>query len=119
MDKPTSIDEYISQFSEELQVLLQQMRETIAKAAPEAEECINYGMPTFRFNGNLVHFAGFKNHIGFYPAPSGISNFAQELSPYKSSKGAVQFPLDQPLPLNLVAEITRFRVEENGQKKKK
>ena len=107
------IDEYIAAFPEAVQKLLMEMRATIRAAAPEAEEKISYQMPTFYLKGNLVHFAAYKNHIGFYPTSSGIAAFEQRLSAYKSSKGAVQFPLDQPIPYELVAEIVRFRVQEN------
>ena len=108
-----SIDEYIARFPEDIQDKLQEMRATIKAAAPAAQEKISYQMPTFYLNGNLVHFAAHTSHIGFYPAPSGIEAFKNELAGYKNSKGAVQFPLDQPLPLNLVAEIVKFRVAEN------
>ena len=108
-----SIDEYIAAFPEAVQKLLMEMRANIKAAAPEAEEKISYQMPTFYLKGNLVHFAAYKNHIGFYPTSSGIAAFEQRLSAYKSSKGAVQFPLDQPIPYELVAEIVRFRVQEN------
>jgi len=96
----STIDEYIGNFPQNIQQLLQAMRTTIHKAAPAAEEIINYGIPTFYLKGNLVHFAAYKNHIGFYPAASGIAAFKEELSAYKSSKGAVQFPVDRPLPLS-------------------
>lgn len=109
----TTIDAYIATFPVSTQALLQQMRNTITKAAPKAEETISYGMPTFKLQGNLVHFAGYKNHIGFYPAPSGIEAFADELKKYKTSKGAIQFPVDEKLPLALVTKIVKFRVKEN------
>jgi len=110
----TTIDEYIASFPEEIQVKLNEMRSTIKAAAPEAGEKIGYQMPTFTLAGrNLVHFAAFKHHIGFYPVPSGLEAFKQELSMYKGSKGAVQFPLDQPLPLDLVSRIVKFRMMEN------
>ncbi|WP_290789848.1 iron chaperone [Flavihumibacter sp. UBA7668] len=112
----TSIDEYIASFPQDIQVLLVKMRSTIQKAAPKAEEAIKYGMPTFVQYGNLVHFAANKAHIGFYPSPSGISNFEKELKRFKTSKGAIQFPLDQPLPLDLIKQITAFRVAENKEK---
>lgn len=111
-----NIDEYISTFPEEVQEILTEFRKTILEAAPEAVEKISYQMPTFFLNGNLVHFAGYKNHIGFYPTPSGISAFGEELSNYKSSKGAVQFPINEKLPLKLIAKIVKFRVEENLRK---
>lgn len=108
-----SIDEYIGTFPQEIQTLLEQVRATIRQAAPEAEEAIKYAMPTFVLNGNLVHFAAFKNHIGFYPVPSGIEAFKKELSVYKGAKGSVQFPLNQPMPLELISKIVKFRVNEN------
>ncbi len=114
-----NIDEYISLFPQEVQTGLISLREAISKAAPDAQEAISYQMPTFKLNGNLVHFAAYKNHIGFYPAPSGIEAFKKELSKYKSSKGAVQFPIDEKLPLNLISKIVKYRVKENLAKKKK
>lgn len=114
---PGSVDEYIAQFPEEIQQKLREMRAVIHAAAPEATEKISYQMPTFYLRGNLVHFAAFKQHIGFYPVPSGIAAFEAELAPYKRSKGAVQFPLDQPLPTELIGRIVKFRVEENLKKK--
>jgi len=119
MEKKTilhSIDAYIAAFPEDVQRKLKEIRATIKAAAPDAEEKISYQMPTFFLEGNLVHFAAYKNHIGFYPTPSGILVFQQELSAYKTSKGAVQFPLEQPLPYELVAEIVKFRVQENLEK---
>ncbi|MFN3841487.1 MAG: iron chaperone [Cyclobacteriaceae bacterium] len=113
------IDSYIQTFPKDVQALLQQLRKTIQKAAPQAEEAISYQMPTFKLNGNLVHFAAYKNHIGFYPAPSGLTEFQKEISKYKHSKGAVQFPLDQPLPLRLITQIVKFRVKENLKRVKK
>lgn len=112
------IDDYIGRQPEPVQALLQQMRETIHKAAPEATEKISYGMPAFFLNGNLVYFAGFKRHIGFYPTGSGIAAFQKELSKYKSSKGAVQFPLEEPLPLALVSRMVKFRVKQMREKLK-
>jgi uncharacterized protein YdhG (YjbR/CyaY superfamily) len=112
--KPSSIDEYIDGYPAGIQVLLQQMRATIHQAAPTAVETIGYMMPAFRLKGILVYFAAFKAHIGFYPTSSGIAAFEKELAPYKSSKGAVQFPYDKPLPLTLIAKIVRFRVKEDG-----
>jgi uncharacterized protein YdhG (YjbR/CyaY superfamily) len=109
----SSIDAYIATFPKDIQEILNALRATIRAAAPDAEETISYQMPTFRLKGNLVHFAVHKNHIGFYPTPSGIAAFQEELSAYKGAKGSVQFPLDQPLPLDLVQRIVRFRVEEN------
>lgn len=111
-----SIDSYIQTFPKDVQSLLQQLRITIRKAAPLAEETINYQMPTFNLNGNLVHFAAYKNHIGFYPAPSALKKYQKEISKYKHSKGAVQFPLDKPLPISLINKMVRFRVKENMQK---
>jgi len=113
-----TIDEYIKTYPTNIQSILEQMRKTIQKAAPEASEAISYQMPAFKLNGNLVYFAAFKNHIGFYPTSSGIEAFKQELSPYKTSKGAIQFPLDKPLPCDLVEKIVLFRVKENLAKKK-
>jgi uncharacterized protein YdhG (YjbR/CyaY superfamily) len=112
----TNIDEYIAKFPADIQILLEQMRTTIRKAAPDASEKISYQMPTFFLKGNLVHFAALKNHIGFYPTPSAIIAFEKELAKYISSKGAVQFPLDEPLPLDLVTKMVTFRVKENLQK---
>lgn len=111
----TNIDEYIALFPADIRAKLEAVRRTIAAAAPEATEKISYQMPTFYLHGNLVHFAAHPHHIGFYPTPSGIAAFQSELARYKTSKGAVQFPLDEPLPLALVAEIVRFRVAENVQ----
>ncbi|MDO9187550.1 MAG: DUF1801 domain-containing protein [Bacteroidia bacterium] len=111
--KPKNIDEYIAGFPIETQKLLEQIRATIKKAAPEAKETISYAIPTFKLNGNLVHFAAFKNHIGFYPAPSGNEAFKKELSIYKGGKGTVQFPIDKKIPLNLITKIVKFRVKEN------
>lgn len=108
-----TIDDYIAVFPENVQEILQKIRETIQAAAPEAEEVISYQMPTFKLNGNLVHFAAFKNHIGFYPVPSSIEKFKKELSRYKGAKGSVQFPLDKPMPLTLIDKIVKFRVREN------
>jgi uncharacterized protein YdhG (YjbR/CyaY superfamily) len=111
--KITSSDKYIENFPKEVQKLLLQLRATIRNAAPDAEESIKYGIITFVLNGNLVHFGGFKKHIGFYPSPSGIKAFEEELSVYKNSNGAVQFPLDKQLPLKLISKIVKFRVKEN------
>ncbi len=108
-----TIDEYIATFPAEVQKLLQEMRATIRAAAPEAQEKISYQMPTFYLKGNLVHFAAHQKHIGFYPVPSGIEAFQTELAAYKGAKGSVQFPFDQPLPLDLVRRIVEFRVAEN------
>ena len=108
-----TMDEYIQLFPKDVQVILEQVRQTIQKAAPKAEETIKYQLPTFTLEGNLVYFAAFKNHIGFYPMPSGISAFKKELSKYKSAKGSVQFPIDQPMPLGLIGKIVKYRVKEN------
>ncbi|NMC52473.1 MAG: hypothetical protein GYA48_02420 [Chloroflexi bacterium] len=113
---PLTIDAYIAGCPAEVQALLQNIRETIRQAAPEAQEKISYGMPTFFLHGNLVHFAAHKKHIGFYPAPSGIETFAEALAPYETSKGAVQFPLERSIPFDLIREITLFRVGENQAK---
>jgi uncharacterized protein YdhG (YjbR/CyaY superfamily) len=112
----TTIDDYIRTFPEDVQDILKKMRATIQEAAPEAKETISYQIPTFRLNGNLVHFAAFKNHIGFYPAPSGIEGFKKELLPYKVAKGSVQFPIDKQIPYDLVKKIVQFRVQENLKK---
>lgn len=110
------IDSYIRKFPPDVQEKLEQMRLTIRLGAPEAQERISYQMPTFYLGSNLVHFAAYKNHIGFYPAPSGVEAFKERLAGYKCSKGAIQFPLNQPLPTDLILEIVKFRVEENNQK---
>lgn len=108
-----SIDEYIGTFPKEVQIRLEKMRQTIRKAAPQAVEAISYQMPTFKLNGtNLVHFAGYQRHIGFYPVPSGVAAFRKELSPYVQGKGSIQFPLDRPLPYELVKKIVAFRLKE-------
>ena len=109
----TSIDEYIALFPEETQKILQELRAAIKAAAPGAQEKISYQMPAFTQNGILVYFAAWKNHIGFYPTSSGTQAFKQELSIYESSKGSVKFPLDKPLPLELISKIVKFRVAEN------
>lgn len=115
-ENATSIDQYIRAFPDDVRSKLLELRSLIRLDAPEAIEKISYRMPTFYFNGNLVHFAAFAHHIGFYPTPSGIEAFQEELKPYKTSKGAIQFPLDQPLPLKLISKIVRYRVKENAQK---
>ena len=112
----TSIDEYIVQFPIEIQEILETLRKVIKELAPNAEEKISYQMPTFALHGNLVHFAAYKNHIGFYPSASGIAAFKHQLSEYKTSKGTVQFPLDKPLPYELISEIVKFRIAENRKK---
>ena len=111
-----SIDEYIIQFPEEVQEILKTLRKVIKDAAPDAEEKISYQMPTFGLYGNLVHFAAYKKHIGFYPTPSAISAFESALSEYKCSKGAVQFPLNKPIPYELITEMVKIRVEQNKKK---
>ncbi len=109
-----TIDEYIRTFPKDVQTILEKMRKTIREAAPGAVETISYQMPTFKLNGKgLVYFAAFKNHIGFYPIPSGVEAFEKELSPYKQGKGSVQFPIDQPVPYDLVRRIVTFRVNAN------
>lgn len=108
-----TIDEYIASCPEEVQAKLQALRATIRAAAPDAEERISYAMPAFAKNGNLVYFAALKHHIGFYPTPSGIEAFQQETAAYVSTKGALRFPIDQPLPMDLITRIVRFRVAEN------
>jgi uncharacterized protein YdhG (YjbR/CyaY superfamily) len=113
-----SIDEYIATFPEDIQKILEEIRAVIKAAAPDAEEKISYQMPTFALNGNLVHFAAFKKHIGFYPTPTGTEAFQKELSIYKGAKGSVQFPLDEPMPLKLISRIVKFRVAENSKKAK-
>lgn len=116
--KPQSIDEYISGFPAEIQKILTKLRETVKKAAPNTTEAISYMMPTFKLNGkNLVHFAAFKNHIGFYPTPGGFIGFEKELAPYAKSKGTVQFQLNEPIPYDLVTKIVKARVEEFSKNK--
>lgn len=110
---PATIDAYIAAFPDDVQAILQQIRRAVHEVAPEATEAIAYGMPTFRLHGNLVHFAAFKNHIGFYPVPSGIEAFQEELAAYKQGKGSVQFPLNRPMPYDLIRRIVEFRVREN------
>jgi uncharacterized protein YdhG (YjbR/CyaY superfamily) len=120
MDKAIKdVESYFADFPEETQNLLEQMRTTIQKAAPKAGETISYGIPTFTLNGNLVHYAAYKNHIGFYPGAGGIAAFAEELSGYKGAKGSVQFPINEPLPLDLVTRIVNFRIEQNLKKAEK
>lgn len=114
--KAESIDEYIANFPSQIQKKLQQVRRTIKKAAPEAEEAISYAIPTYKLNGNLVHFAAFNNHIGFYPTPNGIEEFEKELSVYQQGKGSVQFPLDKPMPLDLISRMVKYRVKKNLEK---
>lgn len=109
----TNIDEYILTFPNEIQEKLTALRERIRAVVPDAEEKISWGMPTFWLQGNLIHFAAFKNHIGIYPGERGVSEFQDKLTEYKSSKGTIQFPFNKPLPLDLVEEIVKFRVKEN------
>lgn len=113
-----SIDEYIATFPEDVQNKLHELRRVIKDSAPEAEEKISYQMPTFFQNGNLIHFAAFKNHIGIYPTPNGIEAFSDELSKYEGGKGSKRFPLNEPLPLDLISRIVKFRVSENLKKAK-
>jgi uncharacterized protein YdhG (YjbR/CyaY superfamily) len=113
---PKNIDEYIACFPKDVQAILEKIRATIRKAAPDAEEKISYQMPTFALKGNLVHFAAWKEHIGFYPAPTGIEAFKTELSAYEGAKGSVQFPLDRPIPYDLIGRIVEYRVKENLEK---
>lgn len=111
-----TIDEYISAFPEEIQQKLQSIRALIHEAAPEAKETISYRMPAFKLNGVLVYFAAFQDHISFFPTSSGVANFKDELAPYQTSKGTIRFPLDQPLPFDLISRIVTFRVQENNAK---
>jgi uncharacterized protein YdhG (YjbR/CyaY superfamily) len=113
---PGSIDEYIAAFPEDIQKILEELRGTIKAAAPEAQENISYQMPAFALKGNLVWFAAFKNHIGFYPMPSGIQAFKKEFSIYEGSKGTIRFSIDKPLPLKLIGKVIKFRVAENLKK---
>ncbi len=122
MNNYKNIDEYISLFPAVVQQILQELRQAIRDLVPEAEETINYGIPTFRLQGNLVHFAAYKNHIGFYPGAAGIESFKDKLSAYKLSKGTVQFPIGEPIPYDLIREIVLYRVNQNllkAQAKKK
>ena len=113
---PKTIDAYIAGFPKDVQTILQKIRVTIRKAAPDAEEAIKYQIPTFTLKGNLVHFGAFKNHIGFYPAPRALEEFKKELSAYEGSKGAVRFPFDKPIPHALITRIVKFRVRKNLEK---
>ena len=110
---PQSVDEYISKFATEIQEILQMIRKVIKESAPDAEEKISWGMPTFVLHGNLVHFAAHKNHIGLYPSPSGTDTFKFELAEYKGGKGSIRFPIEKPMPYKLIGKIVRFRVSEN------
>ncbi|MCI0525301.1 MAG: DUF1801 domain-containing protein [Acidobacteria bacterium] len=113
---PQNIDEYIAGFPEEIQKILEKIRKTIRKAAPYAEEAISYQIPAYKLNGNLIFFAAYKNHIGLYPAPRGSDEFKDELAGYEGGKGTVQFPLDKPIPYDLIGRITKFRVKQNLEK---
>lgn len=113
-----SVNEYIASFPNEVQTVLNELRETIRNTAPAAEETIKYGMPTYVLSGNLVYFAGYKNHIGFYPAPTNDNKFTKALAPYKTGKGSVQFPLDKPMPLALIIRIVKLRMKQNREKAK-
>ena len=117
--KCNTIDEYISSFPKNIQNILEEVRLTIRRAAPDAIEAISYSIPTFKLNGNLVHFAAFKNHLGFYPTPSGIEEFEKELSVYEQGKGSVQFPIDKPMPLRLISKIVKYRINKSQEKKLK
>ena len=118
-NKPTNVDEYIAAFPNETQIALHQVRAAIQKAAPQASEVISYQMPAYKGNGILVYFAGYQNHIGFYPTALGIAAFKDALSVYKGAKGSVQFPLNQPMPLKLITKIVQFRVKDDAAKTKK
>jgi uncharacterized protein YdhG (YjbR/CyaY superfamily) len=111
-----NVDDYIVSFPKSTQVLLEKLRTIIRKNAPQAEEIISYGMPAYKYHGMLAYFAGYKNHIGFYPLPSAIKTFKKGISIYKNAKGSVQFPLDKPLPVKLITEMMKFRVKENLEK---
>ena len=119
MKKPENVDAYIASFPVDAQVLLKQMRKAVKDTAPQAEEIISYGIPAFRFKGMLVWFAAHTNHIGLYPRGSGIEEFAEQLKGHKVSKGTIQFPLDKPIPVDLIAAIVKFRLEENLRKGRK
>lgn len=108
-----NMDEYIATFPKNVQDILEKLRRVIKESAPNAKEAISYGIPTFKLNGNLAHFAAFNKHIGFYPTPSAIEAFKQELAPYKQAKGSVQFPIDKPMPFDIVRKIVEYRVKEN------
>lgn len=116
-ERITTIDDYIDRFPGDVQEILQRIRRTVQEAAPDAEETISYQIPTFRQNGNLVHFAAFKKHIGFYPTPAGIEAFASQLSRYESARGSVKFPLNDPMPYDLIREIVLYRVAQNTGKR--
>ena len=116
---PKTVDEYIAGFPKSVQKILKEVRATVRAAAPDAEERIAYQMPTYTMGKNLAHFAAFKNHIGFYPTPNGISSFEKQLSKYKRAKGSVQFPIDEPMPLALIKRIVEYRVKEQKKKNAK
>ena len=118
MNKFETIDDYILSFPKATQIILKKIRKAIKEEAPEATEAISYGMPTFKLNGNLVHFAAYKHHIGFYPTPSGVEAFKKDLEKFKTSKGAIQFPIDKPMPLDLFKKIVKYRVKEMLKKSK-
>jgi uncharacterized protein YdhG (YjbR/CyaY superfamily) len=122
MDKTTisfiNVDDYINSFPNEINIKLTKIRNLVHNIIPEATVTIKYNMPTFEYHGNLVHFAAYKNHIGFYPSPSGIIAFKEDIKPFKNSKGAIQFPINKDLPLELIEKIVRFRIEENKLKQK-
>lgn len=117
MNTATNVDGYISAFPPTTKKLLKQLRATIKKAAPEAEEVLSYHMPAYKSNGMLVYFAGYQNHIGLYPMPAAITRFKEQLADYKTAKSTIQFPLDKPLPLELITDIVKFRLKENAEKK--
>lgn len=119
METAINVDAYIKEFPDHIQEILTRIRTIAKKAAPKATEKISYGMPTLHLNGNLVHFAAYKNHIGLYPTPSGIVAFKKELSPYEGAKGSVRFPLEKPIPYTLITKIVKHRVKENEERKKK
>ena len=115
----SEVDDFIAKYPPDVQQILQKIRDIIREVAPEAQEKLNYGIPTFTLNGNLVHYSALKDHIGFYPTPSGIEKFKKQLSAYEGAKGSVKFPLDQPIPYDLIRKITEFRVKEQQAKSKK
>ncbi len=111
-NKAENIDQFIAEFPEDVQAILQKVRSTIKSIIPNAEECINYGIPTFKLKENVVHFSGYKNHIGFYPGSGVIAKFAKEIAAFKNAKGSVQFPLNQEIPYELIQRMTEYRLEE-------
>ena len=115
----SKVDDFIAKYPPDVQQILQKIRGIIREVAPEAQEKLNYGIPTFTLNGNLVHYSALKDHIGFYPTPSGIEKFKKQLSAYEGAKGSVKFPLDQPIPYDLIRKVTEFRVKEQQAKAKK